>query len=184
MELRNATVQDASFIAKVLMAGMHLYDFESEMDENQRKIYSRCLKVANRTDTIYSFRNAKIAEISGETAGALVSYPGDIYPEGILHTFSLMSEDMGKAARQWEDETGPGEYYLDSLAVRPKFRRKGVGRALIRNGIKKGRALGFNKVTLVADSAMPRLVSLYKSIGFNPVDRVKFQGIDFTKMAI
>ena len=62
--------------------------------------------------------------------------------------------------------SGPGEYYLDTLAVLPEYRRRGIGRALLEDGIKRGIAAGYDLITLVVDSNMPDLIRLYESVGF------------------
>lgn len=41
-----------------------------------------------------------------------------------------------------------GEYYLDSLAVHPHFRKQGIGRALLEDGIRKGRDAGNRPILL------------------------------------
>lgn len=49
--------------------------------------------------------------------------------------------------------SGTGEYYLDTLAVLPEYRRRGI-------------AAGYDLITLVVDSNMPDLIRLYESVGF------------------
>ena len=76
-----------------------------------------------------------------------------------------------------EMETGPGEYYLDSLAVLPSYRHHGIGKALLLDGIRKGENLGYIRIALVAD-----LVRLYESIGFVQADHRHAFGVDFQRM--
>ena len=75
-----------------------------------------------------------------------------------------------------------GEYYLDSLAVRPEFRGWGIGRTLLEDGIRKGFSLGYDRITLVADSDMPHLIRLYESIGFRKADIRHVFGVEFQRM--
>ncbi len=49
--------------------------------------------------------------------------------------------------------SGAGEYYLDTLAVLPEYRRRGI-------------AAGYDLITLVVDSNMPDLIRLYESVDF------------------
>ena len=81
-----------------------------------------------------------------------------------------------------EPETDPGEYYLDSLAVHPEYRRMGIGRALLEDGIKIGLSKGFTQIALVADAGMPHLIKIYQSIGFVPADHRNVFGTDFLRM--
>ena len=39
MLIRDATPEDAPFLAKCLIAGMHFYDFETEIPENAQNLF-------------------------------------------------------------------------------------------------------------------------------------------------
>ena len=71
---------------------------------------------------------------------------------------------------------------LGSLSVLPEYRRRGIGSALLKDGIKKGIAAGFKTITLVVDSDMPHLIKLYESVGFQKAERRWIFGIDFLRM--
>ena len=90
--------------------------------------------------------------------------------------------DLARMDAESEMETGPGEYYLDSLAVVPSCRHHGIGKALLLDAIRKGERLGYDRIALVADSGMPHLVRLYESIGFVPADHRHAFGVDFQRM--
>lgn len=81
-----------------------------------------------------------------------------------------------------EQETDPGEYYLDSLAVLPECRHRGIGQALLLDGIQLGTSRGYRQIALVADSEYPHLIRLYESIGFVPADHRLAFGVDFQRM--
>jgi ribosomal protein S18 acetylase RimI-like enzyme len=165
------------------MAGMHFYDFETEVPENG-DIYRNLVECERRDDLLYTYRHTRVAEIGGMAAGTLLSYPGDIYMELRDKTFAQLWPDFFTVYGDSEPETDPGEYYLDSLAVLPEFRGRGIGRALLKDGIRKAAELGFSQVALVADSAMPHLISLYESVGFLPAGHRHAFGVDFQRMTV
>ncbi len=134
------------------------------------------------TDMLYTHKNTRIAEIGGSTAASLLSYPGEIYKNVRDRTFRKLWPEYFIEHSGDDQETGPGEYYLDSLAVLPPYRNRGIGRALMEDGIRKGIALGYNRITLVADSEMPHLIRLYESVGFLPAGRCHAFGVEFQKM--
>ena len=183
LTIRDAAPSDAPFLAKCIMAGMHFYDFETDIPEN-RDIYDRLIECEQREDLLYSYAKTRVAEVDGRVAGSLLSYRGELYKDLRHRTFTELWPEFFKMDQTSEQEADPGEYYLDTLAVLPEFRRQGIGRALIEDGIRKGQALGYSKITLVADHDMPHLVHLYESIGFRKADIRHVFGVEFQRMVI
>ena len=181
MTIRDALPADAPFLAQCIMAGMHFHDFETPVPE-QEDIYNRLIVCERRTDMLYSYVHTRVAEMDGHAAGSLLSYPGEIYRDLRHRTFTELWPDMATLDETSEQETDPGEYYLDSLAVLPEFRRRGIGRMLLEDGIRKGAALGYEQIALVADGDMPHLIRLYESIGFHLADHRHAFGVDFQRM--
>lgn len=179
--IRDARPEDAPFLARCIMAGMHFYDFEAEIPA-QREIYAGLVESEGRDDTLYTYRNTRIAEIDGIPVGALLSYPGEIFKDLRDKTFRQYWPAFFEEHAGDDLETGPGEYYLDSLAVVPDCRGRGIGRALIADGIRKGTDLGYGKISLIADSDMPHLMRLYESLGFREDGYRHAYGVDFLRM--
>ena len=179
--IRNARPGDAPFLAKCIMAGMHFYDFETDIPE-EVDIYERLIECERRDDLLYSFRYTRVAEMDGIPIGSLLSYPGEIYRELRHKTFRELWPGLAQMDAESEMETGPGEYYLDSLAVLPSSRNRGVGKALLLDGIRNGKDLGYSRIALVADSDMPHLIRLYESIGFVQAGHRHAFGVDFQRM--
>ena len=103
IDIRNATRADIPFVAESVLAAIDLYDFTGECAELENTV-----KVCSEDDTVYSYRNARIAEVDGRLAGCLISYDGKIYAESSAKTFSMF-KDMGIQIKVGEPETGPGE---------------------------------------------------------------------------
>lgn len=174
--IRNAVSSDSEFIAWTVMTAIG-----AELDG-----LDRALPMCQAEDTLYSWKNARIAVTEdGTVAGCLISYPGEIYERLRDRTWKrFLGNAEEKIARQkFESETFPGEYYLDSLAVKPECRRHGIARLLMRDGIEKGCSLGFKRITLIAKSASPALLAYYGGMGFVAENRMTFFGEDYTRMA-
>lgn len=181
MIIRDAKPSDAEFLAKSVMAGMHFYDFETDIPKN-KDIYQRLVECEQRDDILYTYANSRIAEIDGVVAGAILAYPGDNYKDLRRRTFTELWPDMKSIDTNSEQETGPGEFYIDTLAVHPSFRGHGIAQALVSDAIRRGGELGYNKITLVADPALPHLIKLYSKLGFTMADRRHVFGVDFQRM--
>jgi ribosomal protein S18 acetylase RimI-like enzyme len=63
-------------------------------------------------------------------------------------------------------ETGPGEFYLDSMAILSEYRGAGIGKKLMRDRVDYALSNGFQMVTLLVDKDKPHLQRYYESLGF------------------
>ena len=173
--LRKASPQDARFIAENVLRALHI----DETDDSHLK---HLADISRREDTLYSWRNSTIALYDGVPAGLMVAYDGARYRQMRDITFPMIRIYVGDDYHSMDDEASAGEFYLDSLAVLPACRGLGIGRALLKDGIRKGIGLGFRQIALVADAQMPHLVRLYESIGFRRAERRHAFGVDFQRM--
>ena len=69
-----------------------------------------------------------------------------------------------------DDETSAGELYLDSLAVVPEYRRRGIARRLLLATKERADGMGLPCVGLLVDKGNPAGEALYASVGFRYVD--------------
>jgi ribosomal protein S18 acetylase RimI-like enzyme len=136
------------------------------MPEEQNMIFEHLVDLCKMEDTLYSFRHTRIAEADGMAVGALVAYDGTPYGEMRAKTFGLVQQTSGMDLSKNAMETGPGEFYLDSMAVLSDFRGLGIGKMLISDRMDYALRNGFQKVTLLVDKDKPRLQRYYESDGF------------------
>ena len=125
-------------------------------------------EIARQDASQYSWRNALIAEVDGVAAGAIVGYDGAQLRVLRNGTFTVLLECIGRVPNIL-DETGRGEYYLDSIGVFSQFRGLGVGRALIEAFCNKAFAEGHERVGLIVDYDNSQAERLYTSLGFERV---------------
>lgn len=177
ISFRNATIDDALFIAKGFHMAM-LYD-----DTSYEQISNFTRNICVREDVLYSWRNTVIAEINGKPAGMLTAYDGRYYHDMRIKTMSLVKQHLGVEFPGMEDEAAAGEYYLDSLAVMPEYRGRGIGRKLLEQGIENCKELNLD-VTLAVDPINDRAKKLYQSLGFKPSGTLFIFGHDYEKMII
>ena len=166
VQFRDATRDDAPFIARVVLAGIDLLDMDAALPDEQRDVYERLIEICRMDDTLYSFSNTRIAETDGERVGALVAYDGARYAKLREKTFGLVQQTSGLDLSKNVMETGPNEYYLDSMAILSDFRGIGIGKMLMRDRVDFAFSNGFQKVTLLVDKDKPRLQHYYQSLGF------------------
>ena len=164
--IRDAVVTDAPFIARVVLAGIDMLDLGDVIPTEQQSIFEHLVALCRMDDTLYSYRNTCIAQFQGKVVGALVAYDGARYAALRAKTFGLVQQTSGMDLSKNAMETGPGEFYLDSMAVLSDFRGAGIGKTLMRNRMDYALDNGFQKVTLLVDKDKPRLQKYYESLGF------------------
>lgn len=159
LTLRPATAADLMFIS----SGFHTAMLIDDADEQRIRKFAN--DVCAQDGVLYSPANTVIAEIDGMSIGMLTAYDGAGYHDMRVRTSALIRQSMGVTFENMEDESEAGEYYLDSLAVLPEYRGRGIGRRLLEHGIRQGRSLGLT-VTLAVDPVNERAQRLYRSLGF------------------
>lgn len=175
--IRPATSNDTRFVARAILEAVGVPSIGESMLESQRVMCAR-------EDVLYSWRNTRLLECDGKVAGSLTSYDARHYRRMKAVTFPLIREMCGKDFTDMPDEASAGEYYLDSLYVSPEFRHRGIGSALLRDGIEQARRLRLPRVSLIVERDHHDAQRLYHSLGFEKIDRIHaFQG-DYIKMSI
>ena len=179
IQIIQAEKKHAPYLAKALtMAiGDEIVSNLAGSDHTPEDVLNLFEELASRTDTQYSYLNSKIAVTdSGEIAGVEISYDGADLHKLRPPFFQEAEKKIGlKIEGEPEDETGPEEFYLDTLAVFPSFRRQGIGRRLIEAAASK--AANINKpLGLLVSKKNPTGRKLYDSVGFVQVGERPFAG--------
>ena len=166
VNLRDATLDDAPFIARVVLAGIDMLDIDEALPDEQRVIFEHLVEICRMDDTLYSYCNTRIAETDGKLVGALVAYDGACYAKMREKTFGFVKQTSGMDLNRNAMETGPGEFYLDSMAILSDYRGVGIGKMLMHDRVDYAFSHGFQKVTLLVDKDKPRLQEYYESESF------------------
>lgn len=179
---RKAVVSDVPFICKTVLSAIGAEDFEFDGGDGRQKVFDALNDIVLMEDSLYSYRNVLIAEVEGLCAGSIIAYDGGRYKDMKGKTLGILTERLKMDFRDTQEETSAGEYYLDSLAVAPAFRRKGIGRMLVGQALEAGEALGFEKASLLVLASDEGLISLYSSCGFKEDGRKRFLGKNYLRM--
>lgn len=166
--IKNAIKEQADDIAQLIMTAMtdeccmHFCGEGHGLDDFRRMMR----ELVSQEDSQYSYRNTLVAMAGQRLVGIAVSYDGGRLHE-LRHAFvTAAREQLGKDHSNMADETQPGELYLDSLAVIPEYRRRGIAQCLIRATKEKATAMGLPCVGLLVDKGNPSGEALYAATGF------------------
>lgn len=132
--------------------------------------YEMMVQLVEREDSQYSYRNTRVALDGDKVVGIAVSYDGSRLHELRRPFLELALALIGKDHTGMNDETQPGELYLDSLAVLPDYRQRGIASRLIGATRERARQMGLPCLGLLVDKGNPTGEALYKSIGFQYVN--------------
>lgn len=171
--IRKAAMEDAPFVAWTVLTALDM------TDDDLAGVTESCAD----PNSMYSYRNALIAEEDGKSVGCLVSYRGEDYAKMREYTWgNLWKEVDVEFIRNTPYETAPGEYYLDSMAILPQYRGRNIGKILMEAAIAEGRSMGYEKFGLLVAISKPNLEKYYAGLGFRQVGDVNFFGHLYHKM--
>ena len=214
--IRDANPSDGEFIARNVLAAMG-YEVFNDVDAGSKiEVGSASLNIQDaikvfgevcaRPDTLYSYTRTRVASVDGKAVGSLTAYSGDDYLPlrdltwGLLNSVFASSDASGEEASDEDAASGmpsaepecrPGEFYLDSMAIIPEYRRMTfeyagstdrIGHLLMLDGIDEGRRKGFPRISLIVDKIKPRLKSYYSALGFRPDGEILFFGHLYDRM--
>ena len=176
--VRDCKKEDASAVAWLIMSAWPVEEFLA-MDPSMtlESLHDRIRKYVEADNTLYSYRNTIVAVADGSVCGAINGYDGALYEElkrpvtEDLSVFQNSPNDFSKVM-----ETGPGEFYLDSIGVDRSMRSRGIGSMLFEAAFERARESGFDKVGLIVDEDKPKAEALYLRLGFRQAGIKDFFG--------
>ncbi len=166
--LRPATLQDAPFIAKVMIEAIHRDTLlpDGTLKNEYQDLFLRVMPIVQRADTLYSWKHTTVAKTAdGTPIAGIIAYEGKNYAELRQTTFALLADVLDFDPTKMDDEARPGELYIDSLATLPPYRGTGIGRTLLQYWIERATELELT-TTLAVSPENPRALALYQRLGF------------------
>lgn len=165
INIRKAKPEDSQEIAQLINLAMGDIILRFIGEDSGEKALSLMEKLVGDTGNQYSYENCHVVELENKIVAAACVYDGaDLHQlrkpvaREIMHRFGLKFQP--------EDETQPGEYYIDCVGVAPGHQGKGIGTKLFRYlmdefAYKRGQPLG-----LLVDKENPEAKKLYIKLGF------------------
>lgn len=169
MLIRDALPKDAAALAYLIdLAGEGIPRYLwSQMCEPGADLLAFGAARAAREEGAFSYRNAKILEIDGETAGMLLGYP---LPEP--HDLRSLAEVPLEVRPLIELEAeAPGTWYINAIATYERFRGRGVASRLLAEAVSLAQERAINRLSLIVDSENRGAGLLYEKLGFEATAR-------------
>ncbi|MEB0263164.1 GNAT family N-acetyltransferase [Mucilaginibacter sp. 10I4] len=163
--IRQATPADAPAISRLIVLAMGPVAAKFANTDDPAKPLELFERFAKLTGNQYSFTNILVWAEQGEACGMIIAYDGAKLDELRKPFLDYTRSQLGFTGTP-EDETQPGEYYIDCLAVNPDQQGKGIAKKLITALFDHAAALGHNTVGLLVSKGNDKAKKLYTYLGF------------------
>lgn len=175
MIIRKATLKDSESIASYLFLAMKeiVFRFIGEEDDSKAKDFLR--HFVEKENNQYSYQNCWVAEEQHEIIAAANLYDGARLEELRQPVTAYLKERFQQDVTP-EDETQPGEYYIDTLGVREDQQGKGVGSKILQFLIDEHVVKNQQTLGLLVDEENPEAKKLYLKLGFKSVGKCMLVG--------
>ena len=177
LKIQAATRGQAPEIASLIMLAMNHDCCRNFAAPNHTldDFHRMMTQLVEMDESLYSYRNTLVAITSeGDLAGICTTYDGKDFLRLRTSFVEAGQQHLGRDFSNAPVETTSGEYYIDSLAVKPEHQGKGIATALLRAVIE--RVGGLQPVALLVDQGNPLAEKLYERIGFKTVGDTTWGG--------
>jgi predicted N-acetyltransferase YhbS len=104
-----------------------------------------------------------------EADKTLASNPGKVIDNGGFVFSAITESKIVGVCALFKDE--PQRFQLARMAVEPKLRGNGYGRALIKHALQQAKSVGATSVYLLSNTVLEPAIALYERFGFIPVSQ-------------
>ena len=160
--LRPGAIADAPILAELVNyagEGLPLYLW-GKMAEPGESAWDVGRRRAAREEGSFSYRNAIMIDYAGEGAGCLIGYtiPDDPVPVDDMPPMFVPLQELENLA--------PATWYVNVLAVQPRFRGLGLGTTLLAFAEEIGRTRGRNGLSIIVSDGNTGARRLYERCGY------------------
>ena len=126
-----------------------------------------------RENTEFSYQNCIVAEIDGQVAGMLLTFPMAAEPEAPQVDEAPPQQGDGEpdVLSPYSELEVPGSLYVCAVAFFPDYRGRGLGTRFMAISEEHAREMGFAVLSLLVFEQNRRAVALYHRLGYREVDR-------------
>ncbi|MCC3359148.1 GNAT family N-acetyltransferase [Bacillus sp. REN16] len=113
-----------------------------------------------------SYQNIMVADILGEVAGIVITYPGEDAPRLDEPILKRLRKKRRNENISLDKEADVGDYYVDTICVDDRFQGYGIGTMLLKEAEKAAIQKGYYRISLNVAQDNPVAKKLYKRIGY------------------
>ncbi|MFW0717621.1 GNAT family N-acetyltransferase [Pedobacter sp. N23S346] len=180
--IRKAKPSDSKFVVPLIIQAMGELAGKFANSNDSDIIFNLFEYFFQQKENQYSYQNTLVFTSDDEILGAINAYDGaQLY----LLRKPLLDylETQGNAQKlSVAQETEEGEFYIDTVSVKPEAQGKGIGKLLIYAAIDWAKELNHRQVGLLVEKNNPGALKLYQKIGFYIKNDKTFLGGEYHHM--
>lgn len=169
--IRPALPEDFKNVAPLIVQAMEDLACTFANTDTPEKAYPLFEHFFQKKANQYSFEHTLVYVKDGEIVGSITFYDGKLLPQYRAPFLQHIAKSYKVTDILIDDETNPGEVYIDTLSVAAQHQGKGIGKKLLAAAIKQAKAEGHEKIGLLVDFKNPNAKKLYVSLGFESVGK-------------
>lgn len=170
MIIRRAVLTDSEDIASCLLLAMEEIIWKLIGEEDREKAFAFMRYFVEKENNQYSWQNCWVVEEERSIVAAVNVYNGAQLHELRQPVIDYIKKTFNRYVTP-EDETGPGEYYIDSLGVHPEHRCKGIGTRLLQFLLDEYVTRRRQTLGLLVDDGNLAAKRLYRKLSFKTSGR-------------
>lgn len=163
--IRPAQPSDAPAISRLIILAMDKLAAKFANSDNEQKQRGLFERFAAQTGNQYSYNNILVWDEAGNVCGMIMAYDGAKLDELRKPFLQYTTTELGFTG-QPEDETQPGEYYIDCLAVDAAHQGKGIAKKLLNALLERAAQFNHQNVGLLVSKGNDKAKKLYIDLGF------------------
>lgn len=179
--IRAALPTDAHAIARLIILAMDDLSEKFTGSSDPNEAISLFEMFAAQSGNQYSYEKTLVYEDEQGVCGMINAYNGAEL-EALRAPFLAYLDKAYGIKHNPDDETEPGEYYLDCVSVAPDRQGKGIGKKLILAMIEYARQHQQYTTGLIVNKDNPKAEKLYIAMGFKVVKEKDFMGGKYLHM--
>lgn len=184
LNIRAAKPQDCNDVVPLMVQAMEELACAFANTNKVEDTYELFAHFFQKKENQYSFDHTLVYEEDGLVMGSITTYAGNLLPIYRKPFMEYIAEKYGVNDLVIEDETAPGEVYIDTVSVSPNYQGKGIGKKLIAAAMNKARVEGHEKIGLLVDFNNPNAKKLYLKLGFQSVGRKQLGDGDYEHLQL
>lgn len=179
--IRKASPSDYKVVAKLMIQAMEGIASKFVNNEDPYQATELFEYFFQKEKNQYSYQNTLVYVENDEVAGSLTAYDGTQLMEWRKPILAYISAHYGHQL-SLDEESEPGEFYVDTISVNTNHQRKGIGKKLLLAGIDWARDLGHARVGLLVDKHNLLAKQLYSKMGFYTLGSKHLAGSEYEHM--